>query len=142
MEHTAPHRWSAGGGDPIEQPAAGELQHGTAQEGVGRESVGARLAAIHHQDPHPGTGQDQCGGGTPRAGSRPRRRRTAGWETCSSGAPGCDGVVETAVAEAPVRREAGLSCTDDQGLHAMGHVSRSACRASPGSSGLLVVGAR
>jgi len=34
VEHTAPHRWSAGGGDPIEQPSAGELQHGTAQEGV------------------------------------------------------------------------------------------------------------
>jgi hypothetical protein len=55
VEHTAPHRWSADGDDPIEQPPAGELQHGTAQEGVGRESVGAILAAILHQDPYPGT---------------------------------------------------------------------------------------
>ncbi len=36
---------------------------------MGRDGVCAVFAAIHHQDPQPGTGQDQRGGGTRGPGS-------------------------------------------------------------------------
>lgn len=58
--------------DRVEHSAARGVERAAAPHrggGVGRDGVCAVYAAIHHQDPQPGTGQDQRGGGTRGPGS-------------------------------------------------------------------------
>ena len=68
VEHAPSHRRGSGGGDLVEQAPAGKLQHPCAHEGVGRDGVGAVLAAVDHQDPQARLGQDHRGGGSGRPG--------------------------------------------------------------------------
>ena len=61
VEDAAPHRRGARGRHPVQQSPSGQLQDPAAQQGVGRERVGAVAAAVDHQ--HPQTSPSQEHGG-------------------------------------------------------------------------------
>ena len=61
VEDAASHGRCARGRHPVQQSPAGQLQDTAAQQGVGRERVGAEAAAVDHEDPQAGPGEDHGG---------------------------------------------------------------------------------